>query len=254
MNQLTSKLERYGLSPKEAAVYTALLSLGIASVADIAKHAGLKRPTTYLILSDLVHKHLVAQIPKGKKICYKAESPNELAKEIEARKGALTEALPELQELFKTNSVAPKIRFYEGKAGLMKLYEEIFRSKEIWSIFSPEKYRKVFPLEDNKHIFRILDRAGGEIYDLSEDTPFARKFLAEPYSTGLAHKRFLPKNIKVSTDILVYNRSVALISLDTLVGVVIEDKSMAETQKMFIKHLWDCELQNSFESIFPIKS
>ncbi len=239
MNILNQKLTEYGLHEKEAAVYTALLSLGIASVADVAKRAGLKRPTTYLILSDLIAKHLATQMPKGKKVCYKAESPSELTLKLDERRDALTVVLPELQTLFKTNSAAPKIRFYEGKAGLMKLYEEIFRSKEIWSIFSADKFLKMFSREEARHIFRVLDRAGGIIYDLAEDTPFARKFLAEPYRTGLSQKRFLKKAMKISTDILVYGHTVALVSLDTLVGVVIEDKSIAETQKMFIKHLWE---------------
>lgn len=243
MQHLENALIEYGLHQKEAAVYTALLSLGIASVAEIAKHAGLKRPTTYLILAELIGKHLVTQIPKGKKICYKAESPEELVEALEFRKTALVTALPELQTLFKANSVAPRIRFYEGKAGLQKLYEEIFRHKEIWSIFSPEKYRKIFSWEENKRIYRILDRNGGIIHDLCEDTPFTRKFIKETYRAGVSTTGLLPKHMKMSTDILVFGNSVALISLGTIVGVVIEDKSIAETHRMFIKHFWDERVQ-----------
>lgn len=239
MNHLKSALEQYGLHEKESAIYLALLSLGIASVAEIAKHAGLKRSTAYLILAELINKHLVTQIPKGKKICYKAESPETLIDDIESRKTSLIGALPDLNALFKANSISPRIRYYEGKASLMKLYEEIFRQKEIWTIFSPEKYHKIFSWEENKHIYRILDRSGGIIYDLCEDTSFTRKFIKETYRNGISYTRLLPKHIKIATDILVYGNSVAMISLGTVVGVVIEDKSIAETQKIFIKHLWE---------------
>ena len=239
MNQLKSALEQYGLSEKEAGVYLALLSLGIASVAEIAKRACLKRPTTYLVIEELLNKHLVNQIPRGKKICYKAESPDELIEKIDKKRDLLTNVLPDMRELYKTSSVAPRIRYYEGKASLIKLYEEIFRSKEIWSVFSPAKYLKVFTIEESKHNHRILDRAGGIIYDLCEDSSAARKFTQEPFRKGLTEYRILPKSIKIATDILVYNNSVALVSLDTLVGVLIEDKSIADTQRMFIKHLWE---------------
>jgi len=239
MNHLKTALETYGLHKKQAAVYTALLSLGIASVAEIAKHSSLKRPTAYLIIDELIAKHLVTQIPKGKKVCYKAESPELLAEDLEFRRAALTEILPDLNTLFKANSTAPRIRFYEGKASLTKLYEEICRHKEVWSVFSPEKYRKIFSWEESKHIYRILDRHGGVIYDLCEDTPFTHKFIKETYRKGLSYTRLLPKSMKISTDILVYGNSVAMISLGTVVGVVIEDKSIAESQKLFIKHLWE---------------
>ena len=239
MNQLAKQLEVSGLSDKEAAVYVAALSLGIASIADIAKRAGVKRPTAYLVIETLIEKQLVAQIPRRKKIHYKAESPEELLASVTTKKENISRALPDLLTLFKQSSVAPKIRFYEGKQALLKMYEEVFRSKEIWSVFSPQNYCKVFSIEDNKHLLRILDRQGGIIYDLAEDSPTARKFFNQPHRRGLSQDRILPKEFSISTDILVYGHNVALVSLETLVGVVIEDKSIAATQKMFIENLWE---------------
>ena len=60
MTKLTEQLLAYGLSEKETHVYLAALSLGAASVARIAQRANEKRPTTYLVLEDLMRKNLVA--------------------------------------------------------------------------------------------------------------------------------------------------------------------------------------------------
>ncbi len=239
MNQLAKQLEGSGLSEKEAAVYVATLSLGIASIADIAKRADIKRPTAYLAIETLLQKQLLAQIPRGTKMHYKAESPEQLLAAAESKKETIAQSLPDLLTLFKQNSVAPKVRFYEGKQALLKLYEEAFRSREIWSVFSPKKYCEVFTLEDNKHLLRILDRQGGIIYDLAEDSPATRKLFNQSHRRGLSKDRILPKEFSISTDILVYGHCVALVSLETLVGVVIEDKSIAATQKMFIQNLWE---------------
>ena len=130
------------------------------------------------------------------------------------------------------------MRFYQGKNELLKPYEEVFRSKEIWSIFSPEKYTNVFTRDDNRHLLRLLDRAGGLIYSLAEDSPKTRKFFAEPYRKGIVRARVLPKEYKIATDILVSDSTTLMVSLETLVGVVIEDKSIAATQRMFIQSLW----------------
>jgi len=238
MQQLVKQLEASGLSEKEAALYVATLSLGIASIADIARRAGIKRPTAYLVIETLIQKKLLAQIPHGKKIHYKAESPETLLADLTTKRENTARAMPDLLTLFRQSSVVPKIRFYEGKQGLFHMYEEIFRSNEIWGIFSPEKYARVITEDEQRHFMRLLDRQGGIIHDLCEDTPATRRFLGTPYRKGLSEDRLLPKGMKVATDILVYSHTVAIVSLETLVGVVIEDKAIAQTQKMFIEELW----------------
>ena len=51
--ELIEVLNKTGLHEKEAKVYLALLELGTADVSDIAAKAGVKRPTSYLVLDEL---------------------------------------------------------------------------------------------------------------------------------------------------------------------------------------------------------
>jgi sugar-specific transcriptional regulator TrmB len=70
MDTLQQFLQHYGLSQKEAAVYVACLRQGDGTVLQIARQANIKRPTTYVILEDLVTRGLVRSKKDRKSIHY----------------------------------------------------------------------------------------------------------------------------------------------------------------------------------------
>jgi sugar-specific transcriptional regulator TrmB len=216
-----------------------MLSLGTASITQISKKAGLKRPTTYLIIDELLNKQLIVTIPKGKKNYYKAEDPEELIKKLEQRKKEIEQALPQLKSLYVKNLKQPKIRFYEGRKQLYKIYEEIFKSKKIWAMFSVEKFLNIFTRNDNGHFFRILNRHGGIIYDLVENTKKAKEFVQDGHRKGLSENKFLPKDFEITVDILVSENKVAMISFDSLIGIIIEDENIAKAQKFNLQFIWN---------------
>lgn len=94
MEKFQDALQSYGLNEKEARLYLAAISLGVASVMQLARKAGLKRPTTYLIIESLLEKNLLVAIPRGKKIYYKPEDPIYCAKIMADRQSKMEEALP----------------------------------------------------------------------------------------------------------------------------------------------------------------
>jgi len=231
--------QRYGLTDKETKVYLAALSLGTCSITQLAKKAGLKRPTTYLIIDELLKKDLLITIPSGKITHYKAEAPETLIEKLEENKEKIEEMLPELRSIYQKSLKQPRVRFYEGKDKLLKMYEEAFRSKEIWAIFSYDKYSEVITETENRHIFNILNRQGGIIYDLMENTKKAREYARVKYRTGLSETKLLPSSSKIATDILVFDNKTAMISFDNLIGIIIEDPSIAQIQKQMIQSIWN---------------
>lgn len=92
--ELTDVLKLIGLQPKQADVYLALLELGTATVNPIATKAGIKRPTTYLILDDLAKKGLVSVVPREKKVLYTAESPEKIAGDLNKKQEMLKRFMP----------------------------------------------------------------------------------------------------------------------------------------------------------------
>ena len=233
------KLKQCGLNEKEAKMYLAALALGTSSITQLAKKAGLKRPTAYLVIDDLLKKLLLIKIPKGKKTYFKAENPKLLSQQLESRKNALEEILPELKNIYFSNLKQPKIRFYEGKKNIYKIQEEMCKAKETWAVFSPENFLKVFSHKDNEHFFRVLVRNGGIIYDMFEDTKKAREFARAKYRFGISEVRFLPPQIKFATDIWVHEDKLTAISFENLTAMVIEDASIAKTQKQLLQFIWN---------------
>jgi len=61
------KLEKSGLSDKEALVYLSLLELGGAFPSKIAEYSGLNRSTVYMVLLNLSVRGLVNEIEKKNK-------------------------------------------------------------------------------------------------------------------------------------------------------------------------------------------
>ncbi|OGZ96541.1 MAG: hypothetical protein A3I44_05345 [Candidatus Sungbacteria bacterium RIFCSPLOWO2_02_FULL_51_17] len=111
-------LQGLGLNEKQARIYLALLQLGRASAYAIADHAGIKRPTTYVVLGELIEKGLAARVPRMRKQLFIAQSPEEYFGTIEDRLEIAKRALPELQALANKNEHKPKVMYFEGVRGI----------------------------------------------------------------------------------------------------------------------------------------
>ena len=120
-------LRNLGFSEKEAKIYLALLEMGTGTAMTISKKADIKRPTTYLILEELKKKGLVSEIPEQKHV-FAAENPEVLQKNLKQNLANLGELLPIFKAKFNRGE-KPKIKYYEGKDNLYKLYfNKIFTS------------------------------------------------------------------------------------------------------------------------------
>ncbi len=127
--QITEALEVIGLNEKESAVYTALLQRGKASAYSVAQKSGLKKPTTYVILDELIKKGLVQKVPRAGKQMYAAKSPEEAFAEAEERLQIAKRKVPELLALTKKEGPKLNALYFEGLGGIKQLME--YRIKEM---------------------------------------------------------------------------------------------------------------------------
>src|SRR3990167_6164573 len=97
MTELVDTVAELGLTKQESAVYLAALETGFSSISDIDKKAGIKRPTTYYIVDELIKKNLISRAPKGKRTFYIAEHPNTLLANLRAQEDRLMSQLPLLE-------------------------------------------------------------------------------------------------------------------------------------------------------------
>lgn len=239
MPELINSVSELGLTKQEAAVYVAALETGFSSISDIAKKAGIKRPTTYYVVDELIKKNLISRAPKGKRTFYIAEHPNKLLSNIRSQENKLMSALPLLESLLKSAGNKPRIRFYEGKEGIKSIYNEVFKThKKLLAIGSMRDILKHFSYEETAEWFKLLSQEGGKIYDLVDDAPETRKYAKAAYRKGHGPLKYLPKDFKMGTDTIIAGDKVALISYSSLMGVLIENDEIAQTQRQMFEFMW----------------
>ncbi len=238
MDTITA-LQQLGLSEKEAKIYLAALSLGTTSIAELAQAANVKRPTAYLAVEALTKRNFLVAIPHGNKTRYQPQDPAEVTSTADEIRRSLLQALPELQARYVKSSKRPRVRFYEGKDKLIKVYDEIFCSSEVWAMFSYNASKDVLTDEDDAHFLRLMIRHNCMVYDILENTRRDREFAKSIIRARVGKPRFLPKNTKVNVDILVYGNKVALVSFENVTATVIEDQSIATAQKIALQLIWN---------------
>ncbi len=238
---LENVLEQIGLSKKETATYLAVLELGQASALRIAHKAGIKRPTTYVILASLQEKKLVQAIPKGSTTLFEATDPERILNSLNEQTMAFRQILPELRSILNAVPNKPKVRFYEGKKNINALYlDEIFHAKEIIGTTSMATLRRVFSHEETSAFLETMARHGTRLRELLDASHETQSYIAEKERiTGHCEAKILPATMRFPIDLLVYNNRVALISFKNLIAVVIEDGTIAEAVKLLLEFLWN---------------
>ncbi len=241
--QIIESLQNLGLNEKQAKVYVALLQLGKSSAYVIATKSGLKKPTTYVILGELVEKGLVLKVPRARKQLFEAKSPDEFFALAEERLKVAKKSLPELLAL--TRGETPKVRtlFYEGFAGARQAIN--YRMKE---------------MKDKKtEIVGFYASAQGgprEFYDMSLEwcdeimrsgmsvrgiTPRHESLeeWKEFFGTDNFNFKFVPYTIYSSTNSIdVGDTFVRIIAHEGLQSVIIENPAVAQTVRQIFEMVW----------------
>jgi sugar-specific transcriptional regulator TrmB len=237
-------LQSVGLQEKEAKVYLAALELGKGTVQQIALKAELKRPTTYVIMEDLMQQGLVSSFYEGKKQYFVAENPERLVdvlqqqkQEVEKRQIQLKTLLPQLQSINNRQTGKPVVKYYEGKEGVISMVQDCTKSsygQEICMAYSRDAIANVFDKETLEK-FR-QDRLGQDIkvralYTSSYDEV---KDVSKTKAVKLSQEE-----LPIDCDVAIYNDKVRIASLkNRIIGVVIEDKEIAKAFKSLYELAW----------------
>ncbi len=232
-------LKLLGVTEKAALVYSTALTLGTSSVKDIAEKAGLKRPTVYVYLEELIQGGFVQKVPIGKKEYYQATSPRLLETRLEQNLTALKKDLPQLEMLHEQGQGKPGVTLLEGEKGLNQIYDEMKQARELafWSDLSAaeslfsESVRDISQaIVDKKILTREI------IADTPEARASARRFAAtagELYLARLASDTMF-------NDSAIYDNVVTFFRLQphNFFVVRIEDVTIATTMKTLFEMAW----------------
>jgi HTH-type transcriptional regulator, sugar sensing transcriptional regulator len=249
MEKIIEYLKQLELSELEAKLYLTLLQTGPISVRDLAEDIKVKRTTAYLYIDQLVDKGLVVKLVKGSKKLISAEDPKNLQSLVDEKVKHAKEVEGLLPDIIKTISskipqtsegTEAEIKYYKGKNGVKKIYEEVLKANEVRSYVNIEEIAEVFP--ENFDLFDNALKVNPDMimYEVVENSPQAKKRFENTKKRERYYYKFLPEDMKLSAqDILVYDGKVAIISLkDNTHGIVLSNLDLYNNLKILFDFIW----------------
>ena len=210
-------LERLGLTPGEAKVYVALLSLGSTKTGPLAKEAGVSSSKVYKILDRLQRKGLCGHVVRGGVNYFNAMTPVRILDFLDERQAALErervlarDVLPELERLSRTGKKAAEATVLEGfravTNSVRNFVDELERGDAYYVIGA--NYGQVPGLREFflKHHARRA-RKGVLLKMLANHDV---KGILVPSTTRLAEIRYLPQYLISNMQIAFYKNKVQI--------------------------------------------
>lgn len=240
---LEIKLRELGLADKEAKVYLASLELGSDTAQNIAKKSGVNRATVHVIITEkLIKKGLMSLFKKDKKTFYQVESPEQLLRllreqeeNLKRKEEEFKKYLPELETLYNIAEEKPKVRFFEGKEGLMGIRKDILRSKfDSMAEFVPldESY-EIFPPTSQDYRHQIPKIPKKIIYSSKSNRLLPQEDFAE--SRVIPYEKF-----SFNSEMVIYGNKIAMVSLSgKLIGVIVESNGIADSLRSIFNLAWE---------------
>jgi sugar-specific transcriptional regulator TrmB len=241
---LTELLE-LGLTDEEAKVYLACLEINGGPASVIARKAGVHRVSCYHTIENLLEKRLLSQHTKNGVKYFSPEPPETLEKLAVEKVHLAKKLLPELRTLQSSLAFKPKIRLYEGREGVERVFTESLQSsKEILGYTNLKAVTEFFPEFFRSYTHERLSKGIKTRY-LSPNTVDSvhviDPFLPQKYDANLIEILLVNKEqFPFSNEILIFGNTVGIVSLnrDELLGLLVESATFSETMKAVFDLAW----------------
>lgn len=243
---LNLAIQNLGLNEKEAKIYLALLQLGMTTAYNVSIKSGIKKPTTYVILDNLIEKGFVNKIPRSKKQLFLAESPQKCIEEMKNKLEFTEDALPELLAIKKESDQKVNVSYYEGFRGVKELYGKMLKNikeengeKEIIGFFghsdgAPQELVDYWEEFNKERVKKNI--VGRGITPSHEDNI---KYLKNQKKLLFNLKGVPLEKYDSKVSIEVYNNFVQIISFRKLQGILIDNSDVTEALKQVFEMVWE---------------
>ena len=240
MNEINQILKNLGLNSKEIKIYLALLELGTGTIQQIAGKAKITRTNVYDHLENIKNMGFISEIKHDKKTLLISQNPQILEQKAEKNLENINQAMPELLGIFNTPATKPKITFYEGKQGLKQAYEFVLKttSKTIYAIMDADQMVNIF---GDKYAWEWASRRSKnaiKYFGILKEGKQGNK--AKKLDQQQNRQTRLVKNVKFSTEILIFDNKVVMMSYKKpYSATIIENIAIADTMKAMWQGWWN---------------
>lgn len=244
MITLQKSLESLGLHGNKATVYLAALEVGSGSIQDIAAVARLPRTTVHEIVTQLLSMGLLSRTAEGRRTRYAAESPSALAQVLREKERTLERILPELNSRLNVGGTRPRVRYYDGKAGVRAVFEDTLTVSKplLRGILSIGNLYKLMGHEFMDAYVPRRIAAGIKlrvVRSRSTDVIGAKGELWPTSGEELRELRYTPEPMHFALTTYIYDNKVALVGTEKEpFGMIIESQELYRTQEQLFELLW----------------
>lgn len=247
MEKLTGILTKLGLSDPEQTIYLSLLHEGQATARMLAARTNITRPSVYDQLKLLRGRGLVVELDIDGKTYFSPANVEQLdilmadrIDELEAGRATLKATLPSL--LANTNLIQPKIRFFEGRAGLQQLMKDMLWHDRIEIlVFWP--YTTMLELLGNEFLTWFNERRQKRHITMRTLWPLEeKKRKSHIFETDEAdvRRRYIKKAQATDMGYIIYkNKVMFLSSSKEAFGFIVDSTEFAALMQMQFEVLWE---------------
>ncbi len=246
---LQNVLHNLGLNKKEIDVYLTGLELGSQPASTIARRVKVPRNTTRFLLDKLVDKGFVKKTKKANTQLYTPEEPKNLINLLERKRvdlnakiddqvDVLQEVMAELETRYRPESTKPKVTFYEGDEGLVKVYEDTLKSSEtLRSFASFDAMHGVLP-DYFKTYYERRSKNNIHIRSIHPSTELAREKTKND-KKEMRDSRLIPgEEFWFTPEIQFYDGKVSITSLKERLSIIIESHEIYEAMVIAFELAW----------------
>lgn len=235
----TQTIQELGLNKTQADMYLLLMKHGSLTPPEAAQLSGETRTTVYSIFEKLEKLGLAKKKSGAKKVTYIPENPAALERLAESKyqksvelKQKIATNMSRYMTYFYTYQEQPGVRFFQGKDGIIKMYEDQLRTKkEIYFLRSESDInvlgKTIYKVIENRHKLNIkvygieADEADNIEFSHKNDARLGREMVFYPQGSYTA-----PVNIYT------YGNKTALISYgEEIIGTIVESPQIADAFK-----------------------
>ncbi len=236
-------LEQAGLNQTQSRAYLALIAGGSLTPPQLALKIQITRTNAYEVLKQLVELELAVNAGTGAKLAYRPANPTVLEKLMEQKRtqimtdeNRLRSLMPQLMTYFYTYSEQPGVRFYQGKEGITKVYEDILRTRQPTYFLRSTADDKFMGAAFYDKFKLQRAKLGIKTIALTPDVPNVNH---DPSidEANLTHRIwFNPKLYDAPVEWNIYGNKVAILSFgEEALGTIIESPQIAGAMKQMFE-------------------
>ncbi len=155
-----------GFGETEIEIYMALLKVGPSPASSLARRTGITRSTAQYACQQLAKKGVASMTLKNNVYLFAAEPPERLLDLLHQQHDALRRKeervqriVGPLREMMNVHAVLPQVQFYEGEAGMIRLYDSILDLRRpIDSLEEGGKVLAMFPAYSHEFMRKRIAR------------------------------------------------------------------------------------------------